>query len=151
MKLNMFRATHGPSSGALNFTSSLWFCICGGLLGLQLLDAVSVQQLHAQQPSTYAKPKAASAVLGSWWWAVSPETCSASYEYEIKFWYTVASCQIFFVNYNNLQLHVTWKLTAISLQQNTFQKPRNQASAFHLNCSCQYGYTSGLKTVLQNS
>jgi len=30
-----------------------------------LLDAVSVQQLHIQQPSTYAKPEAASAVLGS--------------------------------------------------------------------------------------
>jgi len=35
-----------------------------------LLDAVSVQQPHVQQPSTYAKPEAASAVLGSWWWAV---------------------------------------------------------------------------------
>jgi methionine salvage enolase-phosphatase E1 len=42
IKLNMFRATHYPSSGA-----------------------VSVQQLHVQQPSTYAKPEAASAVLGS--------------------------------------------------------------------------------------
>jgi len=30
-----------------------------------MLDAVSVQQLHVQQPSTYAKPEAASAVLGS--------------------------------------------------------------------------------------
>jgi hypothetical protein len=30
----------------------------------------SVQQLHVQQPSTYAKPEAASAVLDSWWWAV---------------------------------------------------------------------------------
>jgi len=30
-----------------------------------LLDAVSVQQLHVQQPSTYAKPEAAIAVLGS--------------------------------------------------------------------------------------
>jgi len=30
----------------------------------------SVQQPHVQQPSTYAKPEAASAVLGSWWWAV---------------------------------------------------------------------------------
>jgi len=29
---------------------------------------------------------------------VSPETCWASYKYEIKFWYTVASCWIFFVN-----------------------------------------------------
>jgi hypothetical protein len=26
----------------------------------------NVQQLHVQQPSTYAKPEAASAVLGSW-------------------------------------------------------------------------------------
>ena len=30
----------------------------------------NVQQLHVQQPSTYAKPEAASAVLGSWWWVV---------------------------------------------------------------------------------
>jgi hypothetical protein len=29
-----------------------------------------VQQLHVQQPSTYAKPEAASAVLGSWQLAV---------------------------------------------------------------------------------
>jgi hypothetical protein len=29
---------------------------------------------------------------------VSPETCWASYKYEIKFWYTVVSCWIFFVN-----------------------------------------------------
>jgi len=36
-------------------------------MDVQLLDAVSVQQLHVQQPSTYAKPEAASAVLGSWW------------------------------------------------------------------------------------
>jgi hypothetical protein len=27
IKINMFRATHRPSSGALNCTSSLWFCI----------------------------------------------------------------------------------------------------------------------------
>jgi len=35
---------------------------------------------------------------------VSPETCWASHKYEIKFWYTVASCWIFYVNYtsNNL-------------------------------------------------
>jgi len=30
-----------------------------------LLDADIVQQPHVQQPSTYAKPEAASAVLGS--------------------------------------------------------------------------------------
>jgi len=32
MKLNMFRATHRPSSGAKNYTSSLWFYIRGRLL-----------------------------------------------------------------------------------------------------------------------
>jgi len=31
--------------------------------------------------------------------SVSPETCWASYKYEIKFWYTVGSCWIFNVNY----------------------------------------------------
>jgi len=30
----------------------------------------NVQQLHVRQPSTYAKPEAACAVLGSWRWAV---------------------------------------------------------------------------------
>jgi hypothetical protein len=30
---------------------------------------------------------------------VSPETCWASCKYEIKFWYTVASCWIFYTNY----------------------------------------------------
>jgi hypothetical protein len=29
-----------------------------------------VHQLHIQQPSMHAKPKAANAVLGSWWWEV---------------------------------------------------------------------------------
>jgi hypothetical protein len=46
----------------------------------------------------------------------------------------------------SFQLHVTWKLTALSLQENTFQKPWNLASAFHFNYSCPYDYTSGLKT-----
>jgi hypothetical protein len=30
----------------------------------------NIHQLHVQQPSTNEKPEAASAVLGSWWWAV---------------------------------------------------------------------------------
>jgi len=50
VKLNMFRATHRPSSGAQNCTGSLWFFIRGRLL---------------EQPSTYKKSEAASAVLGS--------------------------------------------------------------------------------------
>jgi hypothetical protein len=32
MKLNMFRATHHPSSGAQNWTGSLWFFIHGRML-----------------------------------------------------------------------------------------------------------------------
>jgi hypothetical protein len=32
MKLNMFQTTYCPSSGAQNCTSSLWFCIHGGLM-----------------------------------------------------------------------------------------------------------------------
>jgi hypothetical protein len=30
----------------------------------------NVHHLHVQQPSMYVKPEDASAVLGSWWWAV---------------------------------------------------------------------------------
>jgi len=50
----------------------------------------------------------------------------------------------------NLELHLTWKLTAISLQEDTFQKPWNQASVFHVNFSCKFGNASDLQTVLQN-
>jgi len=60
-----------------------------------LLDAV--QQPQVQQPFTYAKPEAASAVLGSWWWAVCrPKHVELHINTENKFWYTVASCWIFF-------------------------------------------------------
>jgi len=31
IKLNMFRATHRPSLGAWNCTTSFWFCIHGSL------------------------------------------------------------------------------------------------------------------------
>jgi len=34
MKLNTFPATHRPSSGAQNCTSSLWFCIRRELLAM---------------------------------------------------------------------------------------------------------------------
>jgi hypothetical protein len=39
-----------------------WTCSCWTLSGLTAPD--STQQLHVQQPSTHAKPEAASAVLG---------------------------------------------------------------------------------------
>ena len=71
VKLNMFRATHRPSSRAHNCTGNLWFIIRGRMLNVYLVDVVrrsvpdNVHQLHVQQPSTYEKPGAASAVLGS--------------------------------------------------------------------------------------
>jgi hypothetical protein len=67
----------------------------------------NVHQLHVQQPFTYEKPETASAVLGSWWWAVSPETCWASYKYGIiKFWYIFASCWIFLYElYHDARIH----------------------------------------------
>ena len=36
MKLNVFRGTHRPSSGAQNCTSSLWFCIRERLLEVEV-------------------------------------------------------------------------------------------------------------------
>jgi hypothetical protein len=38
--------------------------------GTLRLGAWHVHQLNVQQPYTYEKPEAASAVLGFWWWAV---------------------------------------------------------------------------------
>jgi len=58
MKLNMFRATHRPSSGAQN-------CIRKRLWTLRLLDAGRVQQTERPEPFTPTKPEAASAVLSS--------------------------------------------------------------------------------------
>ena len=45
MKLNMFRATHRPSSGAQNCTSSIWFCIRERLLEVEVAG-------HWQRPAT---------------------------------------------------------------------------------------------------
>jgi hypothetical protein len=41
---------------------------------------------------------------------VSLETCSASYKYEIRFGYTVASCWIFYVNYTMMHGSTNIKL-----------------------------------------
>ena len=69
-------------------------CSCWTLLG-SVPD--NVQQLHVRQPTTYVIPEAASAVLGSWWWAVCrPKHFELHLKKGIiKFWYTVASCWIF--------------------------------------------------------
>jgi hypothetical protein len=52
------------------FMEGCWTCSCWTLSGRVHTLPDSVQQPHVQQPSTYAKPEAASAILGSWWWAV---------------------------------------------------------------------------------
>jgi hypothetical protein len=51
----------------------LLFLILNEVHNVQLLDVVNdnVQQLQSDNlPRYYAKPEAACAVLGSWWWAV---------------------------------------------------------------------------------
>jgi len=75
IKLKMFRVTHRPSSGAQNCTSSLWFWIRERLLdvvvaGRRQLSLTAASNHNVQQPFTYAKPEAASAVLSSWWWGL---------------------------------------------------------------------------------
>jgi hypothetical protein len=79
MKLSMFRATHHPSSGAKNCTSSIWFCVCGRLLdgGCWTLTASS-NDMFNNLSQYHAKPGATSAVCG-----VSPKTWWASYKYGI--------------------------------------------------------------------
>jgi hypothetical protein len=78
------------------------FAYMKGCWTLRLLDAYSIQQ-----PFTYAKPEAASAVLGSWWWVVCrPNTLSFIITWNNKFWYTVASCWLFLYElYNDTQIH----------------------------------------------
>ena len=52
------------------YVEGCWMCSCwtlSGRISSTLPD--SVQQLHVQKPSTYAKPEAASA-FGSWRWVV---------------------------------------------------------------------------------
>jgi hypothetical protein len=107
IKLNMIRATPRPSiirSLKLYWQPLVlhtWRNVRRVVAGRCQAEPESVQQIQVQQPPTHAKPEAASAVLGSWWWmdGVSPETCWDSYKYKIKFWYTLASCWIFYMNY----------------------------------------------------
>jgi hypothetical protein len=62
----------------------------------------------------YTKPEDASAVLGSWWWAV----CRAKHvELHIKFWYTVASYWIFFVNCTTMHGSTNIRLTSTWFEQ----------------------------------
>jgi hypothetical protein len=66
VKLNVFRATQCHHQEPKTAIAASGFAqYRGRLLDVWLLDADSVQQPHVQQSSTYAKPEAAGAVLGS--------------------------------------------------------------------------------------
>jgi len=73
LEVSLFRST---SQNAFSRETAVykWYCVQCCIAALQTVVRHSVpynvHQLHVQQPSTYEKPEAASAVLGSWWWAV---------------------------------------------------------------------------------
>jgi len=70
-----------------------------------------VQLLQVRQLSTHAKPEAASAVLGSRWWAVCrPKHVELHINMKWKFWYNVASWWIFCVNYTMMHVSTNIKL-----------------------------------------
>ena len=68
----------------------------------KVVGRVVAGQLPATRPTTFCACKTRGCqcsfrllIMGG----VSPETCWVSRKYEIKFWYTVASCWIFYMNY----------------------------------------------------
>jgi hypothetical protein len=84
-----------------NNVSEFYYCFkrswtCWTLSGS--IRYLTSQQLHIRQPSTCGKPEAACAVLGSLWWAACrPKHVELCLKHVIiKFWYTVASCWVFF-------------------------------------------------------
>jgi len=68
-RLNMFRAAHRSSSGALNCTCSLWFIYpCGD--SYWLWPAVPTQSWQRPFTTWVYKPEAANTVQSAWSWAV---------------------------------------------------------------------------------
>jgi len=96
---------------------------------------------------------------------VSPETCWASYKYEIKFWYTVASCWIFYVNYTMMhgstnikcmllcQVNITNDLQIYKycrLLPTAYTAARRRISKHHHNtvsCRCENANTQGVSFI----
>jgi len=75
---------------------------------------------HHQEPKTALAASCFACVEGCWtcsYWTLSGR---ASYKYEIKFWYTVASCWIFYMNYSCYRLHIPPFLVYV-LQQRAVQ------------------------------
>ena len=83
MRINMFRATHYPSSGAQNCTSSLWFCIRERLLDVEV--AGRIQQPQHPTTSHVRKTRGCQCSFGFllMMCGVSPETCWSSNKHGI--------------------------------------------------------------------
>ena len=66
MWLNMFRVSPRPSSGAYNYTRSLWFYRCGEMAGgVWQVNLPDDDQQRFSHFSTTVKPEAPSAVVYS--------------------------------------------------------------------------------------
>jgi hypothetical protein len=76
IKLNMFERLPAHHQEPKTALAAFGFFICLRLLDAWMVDVVrhtepdNIYHLYVQQPSTYERPEAASAVLGFWWWAV---------------------------------------------------------------------------------
>jgi hypothetical protein len=77
VNLNIIKVLSPTDAQENCFTRSIKIYIktaptCFGVITIIMMDVVrhtvpdNVHQLHVKQPSTYEKPEAASAVLGSW-------------------------------------------------------------------------------------
>jgi len=64
-RLNMFRAPHRSSSGALNCICSLWFTYCN-----KVKDLLPYFSMYTFYLIAVRKPEAANTVRSSWWWKV---------------------------------------------------------------------------------
>jgi len=64
---------------------------------------------------------------------MSPETCWASYKYEIKFWYTAASCWIFYVNHNSCYFPKHHKVAFSDWKASVFLWGRNYIFVYYCN------------------
>jgi hypothetical protein len=97
---------------------------------MKLLNMFRVTPAHHREPKTALTASGFAYLEGCWTcscWTlsgsfrllmmggVSPETCWASHKYETKFWYTVASCWIFFVNYTVMHGSTNIKFTNVTV------------------------------------
>jgi len=119
IKLNMLQATHRPSSGAQNCTSSLWFCISE-----RLLDVVVAGRWRRPATTTsnnlctYANQRLLVQFELLMMGGVSPETCWALYKHGIikSFGTLLHQVGYFYVNYNMTHgsMHIMFNLLKLT-------------------------------------